>query len=300
MARTTKPKSKPVHPKVRIGHVHLKVADLEPAKHFTAAWSASNWPNVPDATLRSFSRVGIITTSDWIHGGAAVALHHRPPAPAFTIRQSFIRRGLSLPTLCSEMHADISLDAPTTGWSEARYLRDPGENGVELYWDRPREQRPRTADGAPEMFTHPLDLDSLLAEAETWTGKDDYGFNLSKALHRLASDGQPQCRGAERDRRSLPLFWLHGRAGGSVSVRPTRFGARPAAWIAYLQRHDEGSAASWIRSRCRTVLPKTWPCSSGRKRAHCQKEHAKANSTLVTTNYSVGPDLIQRFNNVLS
>jgi catechol 2,3-dioxygenase len=56
---------------------------------------------------------------------------------------------------------------PTTGWSEARYLRDPGENGVELYWDRPREQRPRTADGAPEMFTHPLDLDSLLAEAET-------------------------------------------------------------------------------------------------------------------------------------
>jgi hypothetical protein len=53
------------------------------------------------------------------------------------------------------MHADISLDgASDHGVSEARYLRDPDENGVELYWDRPREQRPRTADGAPEMFTH--------------------------------------------------------------------------------------------------------------------------------------------------
>ena len=51
--------------------------------------------------------------------------------------------------------------------SEALYLRDPDDNGVELYWDRPREKWPRTADGAVEMFTRSLNLDSLLAEAKS-------------------------------------------------------------------------------------------------------------------------------------
>ena len=49
--------------------------------------------------------------------------------------------------------------------SEALFLRDPDDNGVELYWDRPPEKWPRTADGAVEMFTRSLDLESLLAEA---------------------------------------------------------------------------------------------------------------------------------------
>ena len=48
--------------------------------------------------------------------------------------------------------------------SEAIYLRDPDGNGVELYWDRPREQWPRTPDGGVGMFTHPLDVDALLKE----------------------------------------------------------------------------------------------------------------------------------------
>ena len=52
------------------------------------------------------------------------------------------------------------------GVSEALYLRDPDENGVELYWDRPKEQWPRTADGALAMFTHRLDLDELLRQRE--------------------------------------------------------------------------------------------------------------------------------------
>jgi catechol 2,3-dioxygenase len=47
--------------------------------------------------------------------------------------------------------------------SEALYLRDPDGNGVELYWDRPQEEWPRTPDGGLAMFTRPLDLDSLLA-----------------------------------------------------------------------------------------------------------------------------------------
>jgi catechol 2,3-dioxygenase len=66
------------------------------------------------------------------------------------------------------VNAGISLDgASDHGVSEALYLRDPDENGVELYWDRPREKWPRTVDGSLQMFTHPLDLDKLLAETKS-------------------------------------------------------------------------------------------------------------------------------------
>jgi len=69
------------------------------------------------------------------------------------------------------MRASISLDgASDHGVSEALYLHDPDDNGVELYWDRPREKWPRAADGAVEMFTRPLDLDNLLAEAQSRSG----------------------------------------------------------------------------------------------------------------------------------
>ena len=62
--------------------------------------------------------------------------------------------------------AGIELDgAADHGVSEALYLRDPDGNGVELYWDRPKDQWPRTPDGGLAMFTHALDLDALLKEA---------------------------------------------------------------------------------------------------------------------------------------
>jgi catechol 2,3-dioxygenase len=61
--------------------------------------------------------------------------------------------------------AKITLDgASDHGVSEALYLRDPDENGVELYWDRPRESWPRGPKGELAMFTHPLDLDDLLSQ----------------------------------------------------------------------------------------------------------------------------------------
>ena len=61
--------------------------------------------------------------------------------------------------------ARIPLDgASDHGVSEALYLRDPDHNGIELYWDRPREQWPRTPDGKVSMYTRPLDLDNLMAE----------------------------------------------------------------------------------------------------------------------------------------
>lgn len=60
------------------------------------------------------------------------------------------------------MTAGIALDgAADHGVSEALYLRDPDGNGVELYWDRPKESWPRAADGSLAMFTKPLDLDAL-------------------------------------------------------------------------------------------------------------------------------------------
>ena len=64
------------------------------------------------------------------------------------------------------LHAGIALDgAADHGVSEALYLRDPDGNGVELYWDRPEEQWPRTAAGGLAMFTRALDLPGLLAES---------------------------------------------------------------------------------------------------------------------------------------
>jgi catechol 2,3-dioxygenase len=64
--------------------------------------------------------------------------------------------------------AGIPLEgASDHGVSEALYLRDPDGNGVELYWDRPQEEWPRTPDGGLAMYTRPLDLDSLLAAAES-------------------------------------------------------------------------------------------------------------------------------------
>jgi catechol 2,3-dioxygenase len=64
------------------------------------------------------------------------------------------------------IEAKIPLEgASDHGVSEALYLRDPDDNGVELYWDRPREEWPRSTDGKLEMFTHRLDLMNLLGEA---------------------------------------------------------------------------------------------------------------------------------------
>lgn len=73
-------------------------------------------------------------------------------------------RALLADALRRVVAAGIPLDgAADHGVSEALYLRDPDDNGVELYWDRPREEWPRAADGGLAMFTHALDLDSLRA-----------------------------------------------------------------------------------------------------------------------------------------
>ena len=95
----------------------------------------------------------------------------RPPAPGTTglYPVAFLyptRRELS-DALARLLRAKVELEgAADHGVSEALYLRDPDGNGVELYWDRPRDSWPRTAQGELAMFTRPLDLQGLLAGPE--------------------------------------------------------------------------------------------------------------------------------------
>jgi catechol 2,3-dioxygenase len=92
-----------------------------------------------------------------------------PPPPGTTglyhVAILYPTRALLADALRRVLAAGIELDgASDHGVSEALYLRDPDGNGVELYWDRPQEQWPRTPDGGLAMFTRALDLDALLKD----------------------------------------------------------------------------------------------------------------------------------------
>ena len=94
-----------------------------------------------------------------------------PPAPGTTglyhVAVRYPSRAALADALRRLIAAGIGLDgASDHGVSEALYLHDPDFNGVELYWDRPKEAWPRNPDGSLGMFTAPLGLESLLAEPE--------------------------------------------------------------------------------------------------------------------------------------
>ena len=98
-----------------------------------------------------------------------------PPPPRstglFHLAILYRTRALLADALRRLISAGIELDgAADHGVSEALYLRDPDENGVELYWDRPKEKWPRTPGGELAMFTRALDLDGLLKEAPQTAG----------------------------------------------------------------------------------------------------------------------------------
>jgi catechol 2,3-dioxygenase len=157
-----------IHPHVRIGHVHLKVADLERALHFYCDVLGFEVMQRFGAAAAFISAGGYhhhIGLNTWESRGG------RPPAPGTT---GLYHLAILYPTrsdLADALHrvvgAGIALDgAADHGVSEALYLRDPDDNGVELYWDRPEAQWPRTADGRLAMYTRPLDIDSLLRERD--------------------------------------------------------------------------------------------------------------------------------------
>ena len=164
----TKPISRrPLHPKVGIGHVHLKVADLDRALAF--------YRDVLGFELtQRYGRQAAFLSAGGYHHHIGLntwesAAGSPPPARATGLYHFAIlypTRAELADALRRLVEADIPLEgASDHGVSEALYLRDPDGNGVELYWDRPREQWPRTPDGGLNMVTEPLDLDGLLKEA---------------------------------------------------------------------------------------------------------------------------------------
>lgn len=153
-----------IHPQVRIGHVHLKVADLERALEF--------YTGVLGFTLmqRYGKDAAFISAGGYHHHIGLNTWESRggkPPAPGTT---GLFHTAILYPTrsaladaLRRLQKAGISLDgAADHGVSMALYLHDPDQNGVELYWDRPEAEWPRHADGSLAMFTRALDLQALL------------------------------------------------------------------------------------------------------------------------------------------
>jgi catechol 2,3-dioxygenase len=157
---------KAIDPRVRIGHVHLKVADLDRALafyHGVLGLEITQRMGRQAAFLSAGGYHHHLGLNTWESAGG------KPPPPGTTglyhLAILYPTRALLADALRRVLAAGIELDgASDHGVSEALYLRDPDNNGVELYWDRPKEQWPRDADGGVAMFTRPLDLDALLKE----------------------------------------------------------------------------------------------------------------------------------------
>ena len=155
-----------IDPRVDIGHVHLKVSHIDRALGF--------WRDVLgfEEQARYGEQAVFVSAGGYHHhiglntweseGGSP------PPAGTTGLYHVAIRyptRSALADALRRVLAAGIRLDgASDHGVSEALYLHDPDDNGVELYRDRPHEEWPRNADGSLGMFTRPLDLESLLAE----------------------------------------------------------------------------------------------------------------------------------------
>jgi catechol 2,3-dioxygenase len=156
----------PIDPRVRIGHVHLKVADLERALHFYCAVLGFELQQRFGTQAAFISAGGYhhhIGLNTWESKGGS------PPPPGTTglyhVAILYPTRALLADALRRVLAAGIELDgAADHGVGEALYLRDPDGNGVELYRDRPESEWPRPASGELAMFTHALDLDALLKE----------------------------------------------------------------------------------------------------------------------------------------
>jgi catechol 2,3-dioxygenase len=159
--------SKPVHPEVRIGHVHLKVADLERSLGFyrdVLGFEVTQRLGQQAAFLSAGGYHHHIGLNTWESQGGSPP--HRGATGLYHVAIVYPTRAELADALRRLTKAGIPLDgASDHGVSEALYLRDPDGNGVELYWDRPKEQWPRTSNGELAMVTEPLDLRVLLKAA---------------------------------------------------------------------------------------------------------------------------------------
>ncbi|WP_411903686.1 VOC family protein [Methylorubrum thiocyanatum] len=159
--------NEPIHPQTRIGHVHLKVADLERALAFYCGVLGFALTQRYGAQAAFVSAGGYhhhIGLNTWESAGGS------PPPPGHTglyhLAILYPDRAALADALRRVEAAGIALDgASDHGVSEALYLRDPDGNGVELYCDRPEAEWPRDAQGQLAMLTRRLDLAGLRAEA---------------------------------------------------------------------------------------------------------------------------------------
>jgi len=164
---TKQTKTTAIHPEVRIGHVHLKVADLERAIGFYRDVLGF------ELTQRYDDQAAFLSAGGYHHHIGLNTWESQGGSPPPQGRTGLYHLAIVYPSraelagaLRKLTEAGIKLDgASDHGVSQALYLRDPDGNGVELYWDRPKDQWPRTPDGRLNMFTHPLDLNGLLKEA---------------------------------------------------------------------------------------------------------------------------------------
>ncbi len=155
---------RPIDPQTRIGHVHLKVADLDRAIAFyrgVLGFEVTQLYGRQAAVLSAGGYHHHIGLNTWESAGGT------PPPPGTTglyhLAILYPTRAALADALRRLIDAGVQLDgASDHGVSEALYLRDPDGNGVELYWDRPPDEWPRTPQGGINMFTRPLDLQSLL------------------------------------------------------------------------------------------------------------------------------------------
>ena len=151
----------------RIGHVHLKVADLDRALHFycgVLGFALIQKMGTQAAFISAGGYHHHIGLNTWESRGG------HPPAPGTTglyhLAILYPTRADLADALRRVAEAGIQLDgAADHGVSEALYLRDPDDNGVEIYRDRPQNEWPRDADGRLQMYTRPLDVRGLLQEA---------------------------------------------------------------------------------------------------------------------------------------
>ena len=158
----------PIPVGTRIGHVHLKVADLARAERF--------WTDVMGFTVRQrYGAQALFLAADGYHhhvglntweseGGASPA---RGTTGLYHVAFRYPTRAALAAATRRVLECGWPLDgAADHGVSEAIYLRDPDGNGIELAWDRPSDAWPTDQDGNLAMFSHPLDLANLLAEAQ--------------------------------------------------------------------------------------------------------------------------------------
>jgi catechol 2,3-dioxygenase len=158
---------RPIDAGVSIGHVHLKVADIDRALGFYCGVLGF------ELMQRYGTQAAFISAGGYHHHIGLNTWESRggsPPAPGTTglyhVAILYPTRAALADALKRLIAAGIPLDgASDHGVSQALYLRDPDQNGIELYWDRPQAEWPVTPDGELKMVTERLDLDDLLRAA---------------------------------------------------------------------------------------------------------------------------------------